>query len=101
AEVGIRDGHVTGVQTCALPIFDDGIWKALPADFDQTSRAANAFRRAGLVLMFPTLRGGNDNPGLKEGFFGEVDDVLAGAEYLAKIGRAACRERGLRSGRWA
>src|SRR5437870_4246506 len=23
AEDGIRDGHVTGVQTCALPIFDD------------------------------------------------------------------------------
>src|SRR5689334_25389789 len=24
AEDGIRDGTVTGVQTCALPIFDDG-----------------------------------------------------------------------------
>src|SRR5437660_10824634 len=24
AEDGIRDGHVTGVQTCALPIFDAG-----------------------------------------------------------------------------
>src|SRR6266508_6173589 len=24
AEDGIRDGHVTGVQTCALPIFDVG-----------------------------------------------------------------------------
>src|SRR5215208_3769561 len=23
AEDGIRDGHVTGVQTCALPIYDD------------------------------------------------------------------------------
>src|SRR5690625_7296565 len=23
AEVGIRYGHVTGVQTCALPIYDD------------------------------------------------------------------------------
>src|SRR5207253_3333898 len=23
AEDGIRDGHVTGVQTCALPIFND------------------------------------------------------------------------------
>src|SRR5215510_3399914 len=28
AEDGIRDGHVTGVQTCALPIFD----KAIAAD---------------------------------------------------------------------
>src|SRR5207253_4776627 len=24
AEDGIRDGHVTGVQTCALPIFSNG-----------------------------------------------------------------------------
>src|SRR5215510_15672385 len=24
AEDGIRDGHVTGVQTCALPIWDGG-----------------------------------------------------------------------------
>src|SRR5690625_5752528 len=28
AEDGIRDGHVTGVQTCALPIFGDEL--ALP-----------------------------------------------------------------------
>jgi hypothetical protein len=63
---------------------DDGVWKTLPADFDQTSRAANAFRKAGMVLMFPTLRGGNDNPGYKEGLFGEVDDVLAAADYLSR-----------------
>jgi alpha/beta superfamily hydrolase len=62
---------------------DDGIWKSLPADFDQTSRAAEAFRRAGIVLMFPTLRGGNDNPGHKEGLFGEVDDVLAAIDFIA------------------
>ena len=34
--------------------------------------------------MFPSLRGGNDNPGTKEGFLGEVDDVLAAADYLAR-----------------
>ena len=32
------------------------------------------------VISF--LRGGNDNPGNKEGFLGEVDDVLAAANYL-------------------
>src|SRR5262249_50730652 len=41
------------------------------------------FREAGIVTMYPSLRGGNDNPGAKEGFFGEVDDVLAAAEFLA------------------
>src|SRR5262249_11452288 len=47
-------------------------------------QSASAFRKAGLVMMFPSLRGGNDNPGDKEGFFGEVDDVLAAADFLAK-----------------
>lgn len=35
-------------------------------------------------MMFPSLRGGNDNPGTKEGFLGEVDDVLAATDYLKK-----------------
>ena len=34
--------------------------------------------------MFPSLRGGNDNPGRREGFFGEVDDILAATDYLAR-----------------
>lgn len=60
---------------------DDGCWKEGPPSNDQS---ASAFRKAGLVMMFPSLRGGNDNPGSKEGFLGEVDDVLAAADYLAK-----------------
>ena len=60
---------------------DEGSWKEGPAENDQT---ASAFRKAGIVMMFPSLRGGNDNPGIKEGFFGEVDDVLAAAEFLGK-----------------
>ena len=36
-------------------------------------------------MMFPSLRGGNDNPGRKEGFLGEVDDVLAAADFLATV----------------
>jgi acetyl esterase/lipase len=59
---------------------DQGCWKEGPPANDQS---ASAFRKAGIVLMFPSLRGGNDNPGDKEGFLGEVDDVLAAREYLA------------------
>jgi len=55
------------------------VWEEAPVSNDQT---AAAFRKAGIVMMFPSLRGGNDNPGVKEGFFGEVEDVLAAAEYL-------------------
>ena len=36
-------------------------------------------------MMFPSYRGGNNNPGRKEGLYGEVDDVLAAREYLAKL----------------
>jgi acetyl esterase/lipase len=57
------------------------VWSPAPRANDQT---ASAFRKAGIIMMFPSLRGGNDNPGLKEGFLGEVEDVLAAAEFLAK-----------------
>jgi dipeptidyl aminopeptidase/acylaminoacyl peptidase len=58
----------------------DELWEPQPRRNDQT---AAAYRKAGIVMMLPSLRGGNDNPGQREGFFGEVDDVLAAADYLA------------------
>ena len=60
---------------------DRGVWMPAKPDNDQT---AAQYRRQGIVMMFPSLRGGNNNPGKKEGFFGEVDDVLAATAYLAK-----------------
>ncbi len=57
------------------------VWTASRPDNDQT---AAAFRQAGIIMMFASLRGGNDNPGQKEGFLGEVDDVLAAEQYLEK-----------------
>ena len=57
------------------------VWDLAPRDNDQT---ASAFREAGIVMMYPTLRGGNGGPGVREGFLGEVDDVLAAAEYLGQ-----------------
>ena len=48
-------------------------------------QSASAYRKAGLVMMFPTLRGGNTDTGDKEFFFGEVDDILAAAEHLAGL----------------
>ena len=65
--------------------FSNGIgetaWEPAPPSNDQSARA---FREGGVVTMYPSLRGGNDNPGFKEGFLGEVDDVLAAAEFLAR-----------------
>lgn len=58
------------------------VWTPQPRDNDQS---ASAFREAGIVMMFPSLRGGNDNPGRREGFLGEVDDILAAADHLAAL----------------
>ncbi len=60
----------------------DDFWTEGAADNDQT---ASAFRKAGVIMMFPTLRGGNVNPGTREYFFGEIDDVIAAGEHLASL----------------
>ncbi len=39
----------------------------------------------GYILMMPMLRGENGNPGNFEYFYGEVDDLLAAANYLANV----------------
>lgn len=58
------------------------VWQPAPRSNDQSARA---FREGGgIVLMRPALRGSNENPGRNECFLGEVDDVLAAADYLAK-----------------
>jgi dipeptidyl aminopeptidase/acylaminoacyl peptidase len=60
---------------------DDSAWTSAPRANDQS--AAN-FRKAGIAEMYPALRGGSQNPGHRECFLGEIDDVLAAAEFLAK-----------------
>jgi dipeptidyl aminopeptidase/acylaminoacyl peptidase len=57
----------------------EDIW-TLENDVDELA----AFRKAGIAMMFPSFRGGNDNAGFREGYYGEVDDVLAARDYLAK-----------------
>jgi dipeptidyl aminopeptidase/acylaminoacyl peptidase len=57
------------------------VWTPASPDNDQT---AAAYRQAGIVMMFPSLRGGNDNPGTKQGFLGEVEDILSAAKWLEK-----------------
>jgi alpha/beta superfamily hydrolase len=58
---------------------DDGFFQPASADNDQT---AAAFRNAGVITLYVSLRGGNNNPGVREGFYGEVDDVIAAAAFL-------------------
>jgi len=58
----------------------DTPWAPATPDNDQSVRA---FARAGIITMYPSLRGGNGNSGYNECFYGEVDDVLAAGRYLA------------------
>lgn len=60
---------------------DSTEWEDAPRDNDQSG---SAFRKAGIAEMYPALRGDNGNPGHEECFLGEVDDVLAAADFLAK-----------------
>lgn len=48
-------------------------------------QSASAFRKAGMVMLFPTLRGGNDNPGHREYFWGEVQDVAAAMQQATQL----------------
>jgi dienelactone hydrolase len=69
---------ITGGDSSTLEDF----WSEGPPDNDQS---ASAFRKAGMIMMFPTLRGGNVDSGRREFFYGEVDDVHAAANLLAKL----------------
>src|SRR5207237_6901136 len=79
AEDGIRDSSVTGVQTCALPIFDIKLsygkeWR--PENFTkQTYGPVTVVRALAESLNLATVGVGMD-----------------------EIGRASCRERGERWG---
>ena len=56
------------------------LFEEAAADNDQTAAALPA---AGVVTMYPSRRGSHGNPGERELLFGEVDDVLAAARWLA------------------
>ncbi|MGP4118361.1 alpha/beta hydrolase family protein [Psychrobacter aquimaris] len=69
---------LTGGESNTLADF----WRKGSKQNDQT---ASPYRDAGVIMMFPTLRGGNDNAGNIEVNYGEVDDVIAAAKYLATL----------------
>src|SRR5690625_5774297 len=77
AEDGIRDGHVTGVQTCALPISGAAAAARAPRRTDR--REPRPHRGAG-----PPRCGASRCAGRR----------AAGGPASGEIGRASCRERG-------
>src|SRR5690606_41200789 len=97
AEDGIRDFHVTGVQTCALPICRGRLMPALPQPAGRAEGCAPAVLDAALAAA--------GIAGPRSALTASADDAArAAAEIgfpvaLKKIGRASCRESGSRTGR--
>src|SRR5207253_8587138 len=92
---GIRDGHVTGVQTCALPISVSNRMppkrSALPVLGSTTTcaplRAAGSVEGLISVQPFPS----NDHMSLK--CLTRLWEPARPTPPKIKIGRASCRER--------
>jgi poly(3-hydroxybutyrate) depolymerase len=61
---------------------DASAWSQPDVANEQT---AQAYRHAGLVMMYPCFRGGCGNPGVQEDFYGEVDDVVSALAYLKTL----------------
>ncbi|MCL2409538.1 MAG: prolyl oligopeptidase family serine peptidase [Oscillospiraceae bacterium] len=57
-------------------------WSYPEWDNDQTG---SAFREAGILMMYPSFRGANGNPGYFETMFGDVDDLLAARDFAAAL----------------
>ncbi len=57
-------------------------WQPTEDGYNLTARA---FREKGIVMMCPSWRGENDNPGRVEMLYGEVDDFLAAIEHVKKL----------------
>src|SRR5262249_56504853 len=92
AEDGIRDWSVTGVQTCALPIFSCCRWRPY------CSKRPSFQSVSALLAAQPDLFDRPRLAGLTQGDAivtpGEEQALIAAIE----IGRASCRERGRGTG---
>lgn len=70
---------LTGGESNTL---SDLFWEKRNPTADQS---ASQYRDAGIVMMYPTLRGGNRNNGKIENNYGEVNDIIAAANLLATL----------------
>src|SRR5690606_39801529 len=81
----IRDFHVTGVQTCALPIYKRAAKRKRKAECGDTFRFffAQSFYYACIVLRIPYLR--NERHSTHVNLFMMISQVVFGAVLLAAI----------------
>src|SRR5438876_4281073 len=94
AEDGIRDGRVTGVQTCALPIWSYSI--ALEPTTIAEPAVARVAEPAALLYDLYALVGlihRETLPLVGSGLIAKKALARLNAELRVQIGRASCRER--------
>src|SRR5438552_6595899 len=84
AEDGIRDDLVTGVQTCALPI-----WEAADGNPSKFSRPQNTIRAYNSGTFPRPAEGTKEDVMQNQRYRGSRGRAVAALE----IGRASCRER--------
>src|SRR5690606_40389765 len=92
AEDGIRDFHVTGVQTCALPILGASgaaVCAAIAVGLEVTARL-------GMAGFDPVSRNSVffEHGQHATSICGALGSAVAAAMLYGEIGRASCRGRG-------
>ncbi len=65
--------------------FDNSIGDVWTERDRSNDQSASALFRSGIITMYPSFRGGNENPGYIEILYGEVEDLLAARDYLASL----------------
>src|SRR5436309_3708025 len=91
AEDGIRDFHVTGVQTCALTIFIGARWNG---EGEESGLAFLTRRQSHELHQSSFCPGGSVRHRLRAGVVQPDGGASAGEAHCLQIGRASCRERG-------
>src|SRR5207253_5487066 len=93
-----RDGHVTGVQTCALPILNAGLALKIKIDPRMQATLTQVAIECAVVLIFiqQSLEGAQIFPhplGRYGGVFPTFPGIRLTRNARGEIGRASCRER--------
>jgi dipeptidyl aminopeptidase/acylaminoacyl peptidase len=74
-------GVPEGAQNCPALVFAHGGFAFAGSDFDTVAY----WVRAGWVVFVPTLRAENGGPGNYDLFYGEIDDLIAAGNYVARL----------------
>src|SRR5690625_5851881 len=99
AEDGIRDGHVTGVQTCALPIFFLNNFPANLRKYEQQEKVLknrSSYSKTDEDATFMRMKDDHmQNGQLKPGYNAQIrsEERRVGKEWRAKRRREVQKER--------